>query len=334
MMKKMSVKDKAAMATPNPLDIQRSVEPVVPTNPKTAPGGMVAFMERESNVIQENIALKEELNAWSEATPAKKIDASLIIPSKWANRHADSFNSSEFEKLKVDISEAGGNVQAIKVRPIPGANPQSYEVVFGHRRHRACVELGLPVLALIESISDQALFEQMDRENRQREDLRPYEQGEMYRKALEDGLYSSMRKMADALGLNSSNVARAIQIAEMPSEVLNAFPSRLDIQYLWSSPLNLALASDRALVIARAKEITIDKQKGIHIKATEVFNRLISKLPVNPKSGSRSVKIGDEEVMLVSQSKNKVSFEVKAFNPAVIEEIEKAILKILERQQG
>ena len=35
----------------------------------------------------------------------------------------------------------------------------AYEIVFGHRRHCACMELGLPVLALVENLTEQEWFE-------------------------------------------------------------------------------------------------------------------------------------------------------------------------------
>ena len=77
----------------------------------------------------------------------------------------------------------------------------AYEIVFGHRRHRACLELGLLVVTLVKDLTEQELFEQMDRENRQRKDLTAYEQGEMYRHALDEGLYPSMRKLSESLGV-------------------------------------------------------------------------------------------------------------------------------------
>lgn len=104
------------------------------------------------------------------------LDPRSIRPFAWANRHQGSFASVEFAKIKADIALRAGNIQAIKVRPIPperarpddqGADPGvRFEIVFGHRRHRACLELGIPVAAMIETMSDKALFSEMDRENR------------------------------------------------------------------------------------------------------------------------------------------------------------------------
>ncbi len=260
-MKKLSIKDRAMAATasmgaqpgvaatsnPTPVELARK--------PKTGPGAMAAFLERESDVIHENRLIKEELKTWEGASPTRKLDPTKITPSRWANRHQDSFIGSEWNEFKVEIAAAGGNVQAIKVRPIPEPGAHEYEVVFGHRRHRACLELGVLVLATVESITDQALFEEMDRENRLRADLRPYEQGLMYKQAMDAGLYPSIRKMAESLGVDVGNVSKSLSLANLPQDVIGAFASPLDILLRWASNLNEALEKDPDAVIARAKKM-------------------------------------------------------------------------------
>lgn len=331
MSKKLSVKDRAmlAMQTPPPATALPSItDPAQHVKVKTGPGAFAAHLAKESEVFNENQLLKDEMKVWSDAAPVKKLDPSLVIPSKWANRHSDSFLSVEFEELKADVQSVGGNIQAIKVRPIPGSDPQQYEIVYGHRRHRACLELGLPVLAVIESINEQALFVEMDRENRQRADLRPYEQGEMYRRALDEGLYLSLRKLAESIGMQASNVSVAIKIARLPEDVLDAFASRLDIQYRWATPLADALAKDPDVVLARAKAITVER--NIKPKsALHVFQTLIGEMTDDSKKSSQEVKIDGETVMVVKTTAKKVAFEIGALSKDKIAKVQKAILEAL-----
>ena len=303
-------------------------EPAPVVKAKTGPGAFVAHLARESEVFSENQLLKDELKVWSDATPTKKLDSTCVVPSKWANRHSDSFESEAFETLKADIQLLGGNVQAIKVRPVAGSQPQRYEIVFGHRRHRACLALGLPVLAVIEPINDQALFIEMDRENRQRVDLRPYEQGEMYRRALDEGLYASLRKLADAIGVQAPNVSVAVKIARLPTEVLDAFPSRLDIQYRWGAPLSDALEKDPDIVLAKAKAISARKSV-VSRSAMDIYHELVGVSKITSKKFSREVKLDGETVMVVKFTDKKVSFEIDTLNMGKIEKIEKAILQAL-----
>ncbi len=119
------------------------------------------------------------------------VDGQAAEHEHW-NREA-SFLTAEFQEFKAEIAAAGDNVQPIKVRPVPVLNGSTlptgatYELIFGHRRHRACMDLGIAVLAAVEEASDVSLFEQMERENRGRKNLSAWEQGTMYRKALDDG---------------------------------------------------------------------------------------------------------------------------------------------------
>lgn len=228
--------------------------------PRTGPGQMLAFrshMQESTARLQE---LEDKLSRFDGSLPVRRIDPLLIVPSKWANRHSTSFSSVHFHELRREIESANGNVQPILVRPINGPE-EKYEIVFGHRRHQACLELNLPVLSLIEEVTDRELFSLMDRENRSRADLSPFEQGEMYRRALDDGLFTSLRALAADVGADPGNVSKAISIARLPGEILAAFDSPSNIQYRWVSLLNKALEKDADGVLTRARAISLESQK-------------------------------------------------------------------------
>ena len=272
----MSLKDKASK-------VNFSMLPMVgPGNdgegavrPKTAPGAMMAFAnDQRSDLLRQNEALQEQaaragdlqtkldesladLKQWDGAKATRKIDPSDIRPSRFANRHASSFATPEFDALKAELKEAGGNVQPVKVRQISDAGGEGkYELIYGHRRWEACRQLGLPVFAVIDNIDDRELFAEMDRENRSRKDLAPWEQGVMYRRALDEGLFPSNRKLADALGVDLGAVGRSLVLADLPREVVEAFPSPLALQFRWAKLLNDAIKTDAKGVRSRAKEVT------------------------------------------------------------------------------
>jgi len=336
-MKKLSIKDRAMVAMSNngaaAISLLATLPSPAPTvqKPKTGPGVMVAFLEKGNEVFQENQQIKEELKVWEGSTPTKKLNPSHVSPSRWANRHKDSFVNAKFEELKAEILSAGGNIQPIKVRPITGPGEQRYEIVFGHRRHRACLELGLEVLALVESISDSALFEEMDRENRQREDLRPYEQGEMYRRALDESLYPSLRKLAEAIGLQPGNVSTALKVARLPEVVLDAFSSRLDIQYRWALPLTNALEKEADVVIARAEGIAKARSSGEAISSVEAMNRLLQTQKAPSKESARSINIHGKEVATIKKTKGRylVEFKKDALSDGQMMKIEASISELL-----
>lgn len=223
---------------------------------RTGPGQMLQFRGQMLAVESELGKLRERLKAHEGALPARKLDAAQVHPSRWANRHQDAFQTADFMRLKQDIEQAGGNVQPVLVRP-HAEREGHYELVFGHRRHRACAELGLPLLAVIDSepMSELDLFAAMDRENRERVDLSPYEQGQMYRRALDEKLYPSNRRLAEALGVSHTWVANVLAVADLPQPVVDCFRSPLEIQHRHAKAIATALEHDRKNVLKRAERV-------------------------------------------------------------------------------
>jgi ParB family chromosome partitioning protein len=240
--------------------------------PRTAPGQMLAFrgsMAAHNKRVEE---LEERLKAFEGSLPVRLLDPSKVRHSKWSNRHADSFTDSEYDSLKEAIASQGGNVQPVKVRPIQNL-PDEYELIFGHRRHRACSELDLPLLALIdESVTDQELFVQMEMENRERKNLSVWEQGNMYQHALTEGLWRTQKDMAKALGLSQGNISSALLICALPKEVIEAFPSPNDVQFRWARALTECMRKDKGRLVKQAKELAHLEKKT----AAGVFARLTS----------------------------------------------------------
>jgi ParB family transcriptional regulator, chromosome partitioning protein len=282
----------------------RSAEGDVRT--KTAPGTMLHFMTSQSAAMQEAEELRDRLQAFEGASPSRPVDPKLIRPSKWANRHEASFGTPEFEALKAEIGSAGRNVQAIKVRPVQdgkgeGADATAlYEIVYGHRRHRACLELGIPVHAVIEESTDQELFAAMERENRGRQSLSAWEQGMMYRRALDHGLYPSMRKLAEGLDVDLSLVSKSLTLARLPEAVVSAFASPLQIQFRWAQPLSEALQKDPDSVLARAKAaqgrgLQASQVVALLLNGEGVLNGSTPQKPVEIKIGKkRAAKITED----------------------------------------
>lgn len=301
--------------------------------PKTAPGAMMAFAnDQRSELLRENEELKlrasetaalesrlkeavQEIRHWDGAKPTRRLDPREIGRSRFANRDKASFEGAVFEGLKREIQDAGGNVQAIKVRAV--ANPGEgvkYEIVYGHRRHEACLQLGLPVLAVVDNLDDRALFVEMDRENRERADLSPWEQGVMYVRALDSGLFPSARQMASAIGVDLSNLGKAIALARLPATVIDAFSSPLDLQFRWVPALNQALAHSavelekRALAIARDRGSRTAKQifEALVVKPTDVSSTV-------PPPGGHDIEVGGKTVASVRfDSRGRASVRIDA----------------------
>ena len=310
-------------------------EAVDPTKSKTAPGTMMGFLTLQSSVMVEAEALKERVKTLEGESPLRKLDPATVKPSKWANRHEASFLTAEFQELKAEIATAGGNVQPVKVRPVRvlnGSTPPTdatYELIFGHRRHRACLDLGIPVLAAIEEASDVSLFEQMERENRGRKNLSAWEQGTMYRKALDDGLYSSLRRLSEGLGVDVSLVSKSVSLARLPEPVVAAFQSPLDIQFRWAAPLAEAMQKDPEGTLERARALAEARgdlnAAGVFSKVIGLLDPVLNGLTPTPLTISKAGKMAGK---LTADSKGRAVVRFEA--GALPESKRKSLVKVIE----
>ncbi len=284
-------------------------------------------LERKLSDTQQHLdAANLRLAEFKDAELVRKLDAASIRRSRWANRDELNFVGADWDAFKAEIRSAGGNVEPIKVRRVfngktppqhgEAAATEPFEIVYGHRRHQACLELGLPVNAIVvEAMEDQALFAEMDRENRQRENLSAWEQGRMYNLALREGLFPSIRRLSDELGVNLSQASRCCKLAQLPDAVVQAFPSPLGIQVRWAKPLADALQSDPDGMLERARALHAERGK---LTAAEVIDRLLNqsrnddKQPIAIHANGRvaaSLKMGQK-------GKAVLEFEAGALEPS------------------
>jgi ParB family transcriptional regulator, chromosome partitioning protein len=299
-------------ATKEPVAILPARETVKPFTGAGAFMNSITGKDEVAKELADSIAKLEDANKeiakFAGATLVRKLDPNLVKRSQWANRNEAEFSTAEFEELKADIAAADGNVQPIKVRVAGVFDSQThYEIVFGHRRHQACLILGIRVNAVIqESMTDLELFEEMDRENRARKSLSAWEQGRMYQDALTKGLYPSLRKLAESLNVNVADASRSVDLAKLPKVVVDAFATPLDLQVRWSKPLKDALQKNPDSVLATAKEISSNKGG---LSPVEVFERLIGKIASAAKA----------EIEIKVQGKRAAVFRIDAKGRSVLE---------------
>lgn len=293
----------------------------------TGVGEMMGVLGKTSPLGRELEEVKARLRTYEGAVPVRLVDPRTVVRSRLANRHESEFSSAEFLRLRDEISAAGVNVQPIKVRPIDGQPGAQYEVVFGHRRHQACLDLGIEVLAMIEPVEDRDLWLQMDRENRERLNLSPWEQGKSIQRALQAGLFPSVRKLADEAGIDHSNASKALKLAELPPAVVEAFSSPADLQLHWAKPIGEALQRDPDSVMARAKIIA--GRGTVPRPPKQVLNELLG-LPATVGPTVRQLRDGDRLVAELAVKRNG-RIQVELHVPADIDALEAMLRQLLQR---
>ncbi len=192
------------------------------------------------------------------------LDPKRVRATKFINRHELAF--LETDKRFIQLRESlrlHGQETPVRVRAAAGDPAFDYEIVSGHRRHRAClaldaeVEGGFMLLALLDEKAAEAqnLALTMYRENADREDLSPFETGHMFRTWLAAGIFTGQAQIAQETHLSVPTISQYLALADLPTEVIEAFKDPRNIAMRWVQDLNRALKDHRDAVLEVAREL-------------------------------------------------------------------------------
>ena len=156
----------------------------------------------------------------SNKSNANKIDISKISPNKQQPRK--TFEEKEVQELSSSI-KAQGLIQPIVVRNIGN---DSYEIIAGERRWRACQLAGLhSVDCVVLEASEEKVFELALIENIQRQDLNVVEEARAYKKLIDTNKIKT-EELSKKIGKSSSHVSNLIRILELDEEIHNMIISK------------------------------------------------------------------------------------------------------------
>ncbi|WP_043003163.1 ParB N-terminal domain-containing protein [Comamonas testosteroni] len=234
-----------------------------------------------------------EANTYQVGAP-RKIDPRHVRRGPYANRLHDYFTTEEFADLKRRISESKGNNQAAMVIETDAKTEDNfpiYDIIYGHSRHQACLELTLerieekkePVLYLAQIMrkdTPKAMqAELMKAENAGRSDTTPYEDALFYLNLLNDNVYPTARAIAFSMGENEDMISRAISTVRNADEALIALVAdKRNIAMSNLGKANKLKASDPALYKQRLEELTVKASASDSktLQNTELFKLLFA----------------------------------------------------------
>lgn len=175
------------------------------------------------------------------------------------NQPRKYFDNGKMSELKDSIKNSG-LLQPITVRKISNGK---YEIVAGERRYRACRELGMESIPVIEmNVGDARGYELSVLENIQRENLNPIEEAESYLMLMEVYGYTQ-EKLSEKLGKTRSSVSNKMRILKLPASV-KEMVKKGEISY--GHARTLLSLSDEKKIEEAAKEII---NKGYSVRETE-----------------------------------------------------------------
>lgn len=142
-----------------------------------------------------------------------QVNVDHIIPCSFQPRK--HFSENELEELANSIRQ-NGVLQPIIVRPI---TDDSYEIIAGERRWRACKKAGLRFIpVIVKEASDKEVLHYAIIENIQRENLTPIEEAESYEKLRCDYNYTH-EELSQVLGKSRSYISNILRLNTLDDKI-------------------------------------------------------------------------------------------------------------------
>lgn len=193
-------------------------------------------MRRAANVLRKHYGVPELPGLTSVAmprprpkkeAPRKERSGLRVLPIANVypnpNQPRKIFDERPLEELAKSIEETGLQ-SPIKVRP---DGKGEYMIVYGERRYRAHMLLGLATIkAIVEDMSDEALADAAIIENLQRKDITQLEEARAFQRRLESGI--SVEDLARRLGIKQPHrITERIALLRLTPEYQDAFEKGL-----------------------------------------------------------------------------------------------------------
>jgi ParB family chromosome partitioning protein len=279
-----------------------------------------------------------------------KLDPTTIGRTAFANRHDRSLSKDDedFKRLKASI-RAHGQDTPVRVRPAAPGAPTAYELVEGHRRHAAILELatetegGFQILARLDAAAADSkdLVLKMYRENAERADLSAFETGCMFQSWLDAKLFPNQIALAKASGASEQAVSRCLTIASLPEEIVYAFGDPRVISQRWAENLAGLLKHHADKVTKAAREIAKRKPRPEPDVVLQLLTAAAGPTARKhgPETREESFKVKGKIVWTFAHRRGFVAAKFpKSIDPEieaeVAVEVKKAVDKVITRRLG
>lgn len=257
--------------------------------PETKAMGGARFLKRTSG-------LADRLSGNTEEKTLRWIDPSEAVMWDQHNRDYALLNEDNCADLIDGIKSQGKQEFPAIVRARAGEDGPAYEVICGARRHFAISWLRannypqFKYLVEIRDLTDEEAFRLADIENRDRADISDYERALDYASAIARYYGGKQKAMAERLEVTEAWLSRFLQMAKMPSEIVDAFFRKTEIKEIHARNLRALMLNpkDRQKILAEASNLREEQElarkgQGAPVDAAKVLSRLKSAIKSKPK---------------------------------------------------
>jgi ParB family chromosome partitioning protein len=262
-------------------DVSREISPDdFQTDINSCHSELEFLLRTASTATAAALIINQYFNAFPGFRPIVTIDPSFVKSSWLEPRYATAFVTKKFSELKESIQATSGNQQPVLVQISEG----NFELIYGHRRHQACLDLGLPLLVLVSDkrLSAMDVLIAMERENGFSVDLSAFERGRIYKKIIEIDAISA-HELARQVGLSHTAINNALGVANLDEVILLAFNDPCFITIKHAKDIKGGLSVDRQSVLLRASQLVHERQRTSKgLAAKKVVEYLLQDLAEEP----------------------------------------------------
>jgi ParB family transcriptional regulator, chromosome partitioning protein len=278
------------------LSTSESEEPLA--RPRSQPvarvgAGVIGATQRTLGDIRDE---RDRLQALVNAGGGLELDPTLIDPSPFPDRLPDD-TVSAFEEFKKLIAEEGQKI-SIQVRTHPAVRDR-YQIVYGHRRWRACRDLGIKVKAILIELTDTELVVAQGIENAARQDLSWIERALFVGRMDKAGIKA--RDIRAALSVDDPELARLRQVCRaIPIELIEAIGRAPKVGRPRWVELATTLAGQNDLVGSIRQTLSDDKVSAL--PSDERFNRVLTAIEVKSAVARERIELRSPDGKVVARA--------------------------------
>ena len=176
---------------------------------------------------------------------------------RWQYADRSAFEFGDIHKLGLDIKN-NGQVEPVIVREIQD-DKFKYEVIAGSRRHKACLEMELPLAAIVKNVSDNDAFFMQLREN-EKQPISDYSRG-LHFKNLIDNEKTTVAELAQLRQCSKEKIYHLLSFADVPNQIWDAVANMSKVSCRSASTIK-RLAKKGEKYISALIEIAEEIRKG------------------------------------------------------------------------
>jgi ParB family chromosome partitioning protein len=254
----------------------------------------------------------------------------------WLHDRLDTDVTEESCRAEIESFAKHGQFVPVLGRVVRDDPDHDIELIYGARRLFVARHLNMPIAVDVRELTDLEAIVAMDIENRLRTDISPYERALSYARWIRGGHLKSQDDIARTLKVSASQVCRLLKLARLPSVVVAAFQSPLDICEAWGLDLIEALddSGRRQATLQKARALSCLAQR---LPGREVYKCLMAAAvrgrKIRAKAHDEVVKdINGAPLFRIRHQTNSIALllPAKVMSADILESVRESIARILQ----